>query len=101
MKKSSKRMPSDPNVYPRGWTRKQIDDLRRHYDNQTEDEAAAEIEAAFNDSSETLMIVPSELVPEIDRLLAAHSASKKRPGAHHKTPGRAARKAGRRRAHAA
>jgi hypothetical protein len=32
---------------PRGWTEKSIRELAAHYDNQTEEEQAAEIEAAL------------------------------------------------------
>jgi hypothetical protein len=37
----------DPNVYPRGWDRAKIQALIDHYENQTDDEAIAEMEAAF------------------------------------------------------
>ena len=59
---------------PKGWTEEQIRKLAEHYDNQTEDEAVAEIEAALNDENQTMMMVPTELVPEIVKLI-----NKKRP----------------------
>jgi hypothetical protein len=43
-----------------------------HYDNQTEEEQAAEIEAAINDPTQTMMSVPTELVPKIAGLIAQH-----------------------------
>jgi hypothetical protein len=37
----------DPNRYPKGFNRKKIQAILEYYENQTEEEAAAEIEAAF------------------------------------------------------
>jgi len=48
--------------------------LAEHYDHQTEDEQVAEHEAAFLADGQTVMVVPTELVPEIVKLI-----SKKRP----------------------
>jgi hypothetical protein len=45
-----------------------------HYEEQTEDEAVAEDEAAFEDSTQTVMEVPNELVPAIRELIARHQA---------------------------
>ena len=69
------------NRYARGWNRKKNQELIDHYENQTEDEAVAEAEAAFNDPQQTVMLVPHELVPKVNRLLSAHSARKKNSGA--------------------
>ena len=54
---------------PKGWTEKRIRELAKHYDEMTEEQQAAEIEAALNDESQTLMTVPTELVPEIVKLI--------------------------------
>jgi hypothetical protein len=61
-------------VYPVGWDEGRIRKLAEHYENQTEDEQAAEHEAAFLAEGQTVMVVPTELVPEIVRLI-----SKKQP----------------------
>jgi hypothetical protein len=55
---------------PRGWTEKRIRELAAHHDQQTEAEQAAEIEAALSKKDQTLMVVPTELVPEIQALIA-------------------------------
>jgi hypothetical protein len=55
---------------PRGWTEERIRKLVEHYDNQTEEEQAAEIEAAFRAENLTLVAVPTELVPEVIALIA-------------------------------
>lgn len=55
---------------PRGWTEKQIRDLAAHHDRQTDEEQAAEIQAALSAENQTVMVVPTELVPEIQALIA-------------------------------
>jgi hypothetical protein len=59
---------------PKGWTEERIRNLAEYHDNLTEDEQAAEIEAALADEHQTVMVVPTELVPEIVNLI-----NKKRP----------------------
>ena len=61
-------------TYPAGWNEERIRKLAEHYDNQTEDEQLAEHEAAFAAEGQTVMVVPTELVPEIVKLI-----NKKRP----------------------
>jgi hypothetical protein len=60
--------------YPPGWDETRVRKLAEHYDKQTDDEAVAEIEAALSDENQTMMMVPTELVPEIVELI-----NKKRP----------------------
>ena len=55
---------------PRGWTEKEIRQLAAHHDQQTDAELAAEIEAALSARDQTLMVVPTELVPKIQALVA-------------------------------
>ena len=59
---------------PKGWTEEKIRKLAEHHDNMTEDEQVAEIENAHRDDNQTMMMVPTELVPEIVKLI-----NKKRP----------------------
>jgi hypothetical protein len=54
---------------PRGWTEKRIRELAAYHDNQTEEEQAAEIEAALAKPGHTLMVVPTELVPNVLKLI--------------------------------
>jgi hypothetical protein len=44
--------------------------LIAHYESQTEDEEFADIEAAHEAENITLMAIPTELVPEVQALLA-------------------------------
>jgi hypothetical protein len=55
---------------PKGWTEKQIRELARHHDEQSEEEQAKEIEAAVSARDQTVMVVPTRLVPEIQALIA-------------------------------
>lgn len=55
---------------PKGWTDREIKSLAAHYDNQSEDEAVAEDEAAYQSTRLTMMAVPVELVPKVQQLIA-------------------------------
>jgi hypothetical protein len=60
---------------PKGWTEAQIRALAKHHDEMTSDELVAEIERGVAvHENQTVMVVPTELVPEINKLIA-----KKRP----------------------
>ena len=65
---------NEKQTYPAGWTDEQIRKLAEHYDNQTEDEQVAEHEEAFRAKNQTIMVVPTQLVPEIIKLI-----NRKRP----------------------
>jgi hypothetical protein len=58
--------------YPRGWNEKKVLAVIAHYDGQTDEEAAAEIEAAPEALGETWMSVPIELVGAVTRLIEDH-----------------------------
>ena len=59
-------------TFPNGWNEKRVSDLLAHYEAQTEDEAVAEDEATLLDSAQTVMEVPSRLVPAVRELIAKH-----------------------------
>jgi hypothetical protein len=65
-----KMIKKEKKAYPDGWDEHQIRQLAEYYDNQTEDEQVAEHEAAFLAEGQTVMVVPTELVPEIIQLIA-------------------------------
>jgi hypothetical protein len=60
----------DPNRYPKGWDAKSIKTLIDHYENQSDEEAVAEHEAAYRSTLVTMMAIPVELVPKVQKLLA-------------------------------
>ena len=55
---------------PSGWTQEQIQKLAEAHDRQTEAEHAAEIDAAMARKGQTLLVVPTKLVPKILRLIS-------------------------------
>ncbi len=55
--------------FPKGWDEARVRSVIDHYENMTEAEWLAEDEAAFNDPTQTPMMVPRELVPEVMRLI--------------------------------
>ena len=58
--------------FPPGWDEERVRRVLAHYEQQTEDEAVAEDEAAFEDSTQTVIEVPKELLPAIRELIARH-----------------------------
>jgi len=56
--------------FPPGWDENRVREVLAHYETQTEYQAVAEDEAAFEDSAQTFMEVPNELVPEVRELIA-------------------------------
>jgi hypothetical protein len=60
--------------FPPGWDEERVQRVLKHYENQTEDQAVAEDEAAFEKEGTTVLIVPTELVPEIRKLIARKGA---------------------------
>ena len=56
--------------YRPGWDEERTRDVLEHYEGQTDDELAAEIEAAFGDRSQTVMVIPNEIVPAVRALLS-------------------------------
>ena len=64
--------------FPKGWDEARVQRLLKHYDRQTDGEAIAEDEAAFDRPTHTAMKVPVALVPEVRKLLAKYRTPSKR-----------------------
>ena len=58
--------------FPPGWDDERVRRVLAHYEEQTEEEAVAEDEAGFEDTTQAVMEVPKELVPAIRELIAKH-----------------------------
>ncbi|MBI5039680.1 MAG: hypothetical protein HZB57_00220 [Gammaproteobacteria bacterium] len=58
--------------FPPGWDETRVKDVIAHYESQTEAEAVAEDEAAFDAEGQTVMEIPTELVPQVRELIAKH-----------------------------
>ena len=56
--------------FPPGWDEQRVREVLAHYQNQSEDEQFAEIEAAREAEGITMMAVPSDLAPEVLALIA-------------------------------
>ncbi len=63
------------NKFPPGWDLERVKRVLSHYESQSEEEAVAEDEATFETPGQTIMEVPSELVPEIRKLIAKHKVA--------------------------
>ena len=61
-----------PSEFPPGWDEERVRRVLAHYESQSEEEAVAEDEASFEDPNQTIMEVPTDLVPAIRELLAKH-----------------------------
>jgi len=63
------------NRFPPGWDEERVKRVLVHYESQTEEEAVAEDEAACEAADQTIMEVPTELVPKVRELIAKHRAA--------------------------
>ena len=61
--------------FPPGWDAERVNKVIAHYESQSEEEAVAEDEAAFEEKGQTVMEVPTEIVPAIRELIAKHKAA--------------------------
>lgn len=64
-------MSDTTNRFPPGWDEQRVRDIIEHYEGQSEDELAAEVEATLEDRSQTVMVIPNDLVPAVRALLSA------------------------------
>lgn len=65
------------NEFPPGWDEERVRRVLAHYEEQTEEESVAEDEAAFEDSTQTVIEVSKELLPAIRELIAKHKESRR------------------------
>jgi hypothetical protein len=59
--------------FPPGWDENRVRRVIEHYEAQTEVEAVAEDEAAYEQVNQTMVEVPCELVPKVRSLIAQHT----------------------------
>jgi hypothetical protein len=60
--------------FPKGWDEKRVKKVLAHYEKQTEEEAVAEDEAAYEDKTQTIIEIPVQLVFTVRELIAKHQA---------------------------
>ena len=58
--------------FPLGWDEGRVWKILAYYEEQTEDEAVAQDEVAFEHQDQTIMEIPNELVPAVRELIAQH-----------------------------
>jgi hypothetical protein len=60
--------------FPEGWDEERVRRVLEHYEAQTDEEAVAEDESAYESTTHTAMDIPVELVPQVRELLAKKRA---------------------------
>ena len=60
------------NRFPPGWDAARVRRVLQDYESQSDAEVVAEDEAAYEDTTHTVMDIPVELVPAVRDLLAKH-----------------------------
>jgi hypothetical protein len=60
--------------FPQGWDEERVRRVLEHYENQSDEEAVAEDEAAYEPPTHTAMEIPVDLVPQVRELLAKRRA---------------------------
>ena len=63
------------NKFPPGWDEARVKQTIEHYDGLDEDGWVAEYEAALERKGETLISVPTELVPTVHELIRRHEGT--------------------------
>ncbi len=56
--------------FPSDWNEERVKKVLAHYESQSEDEAVAEDEAGYEAPGQTVMEVPTDLVPAVRELIA-------------------------------
>ena len=76
--KNSKRRQTGKKIkqeFPPGWNERKVRAVIQHYDQLTDDELAREIETAPEVRDETLISIPTELLPAVQKLIGRHQRS--------------------------
>jgi hypothetical protein len=60
--------------FPEGWDEDRVRRVLEHYEKQSDEEAVAEVEAAYESTTHTAMEIPVDLVPQVRELLAKRRA---------------------------
>jgi len=61
------------NDFPLDWNEERVQQVLRHYEEQTDEEAVLEDEELFGKQDQTIMKIPLDLVPAVRELLAKYS----------------------------
>lgn len=61
--------------FPPGWDEQRVQRVVAHYEQQTDEEAVAEDEAAFDQEGQSLVAVPNDLLHTVRELIARHTSA--------------------------
>ncbi len=64
------------NKFPPGWDEERVRRVLDHYEHQTEEEAVAEDEAAYEHDDYSMVEIPNELVPKVRILISQYQSGK-------------------------
>lgn len=64
------------NKFPAGWNEERVRRVLAHYEHQTEEEAVAEDEAAYEQKGQSMIEIPYELIPNVRNLIVQHQIQK-------------------------
>lgn len=65
------------NKFPPGWDEERVRRVLSHYEHQTEEQAVAEDEAAYELEGQSMIEVPNDLVPKVRNLIARYQSQKR------------------------
>ena len=60
--------------FPPGWDEERVRRVLGHYESQTDEEAVAEDDAAYESTTHTVMEIPIDLVPVVREIIAKRRA---------------------------
>ena len=60
----------DTNRYPPEWDNHKVQKVLKHYENQSDEDAAQEDDAAMDATTETVMVIPNQFVPAVRALIS-------------------------------
>jgi hypothetical protein len=60
--------------FPPNWDEKRVQEVLEHYESQSDEEAVAEDEAAYEDPSYTFMEIPNDLVSKVREMIAKRAS---------------------------
>jgi len=70
--------------FPEGWDEDRVRRVLAHCETQSDEEAVAEDEAVWEDSFQTFIKVPNDMIPPVRELLAKRAKNPKRGMTHQK-----------------
>ncbi|HEX4125929.1 MAG TPA: hypothetical protein VHY37_14475 [Tepidisphaeraceae bacterium] len=68
-KPRARKEPTDKGRLPKGWDGRRVAALADYYDRQSDDDAIAEAQAAYNSAKTAMIQVPIDLVPKVEKLI--------------------------------